>query len=76
MPFYSGTGDTVRMGYINRNQQICLGTRGVPGTDHGQVSYRMVCLNEGCGHMYGANGSDVHERKCPECQRGAAGIPY
>ena len=76
MPFHSGTGKTVKIGIKNRNRQLCLGTRGKPGTDHGQVSYRMVCLNEGCRHMYCDNGSDVHMRRCPACQGGAPGIPY
>jgi hypothetical protein len=27
-----------------------------------------------CGHRYGANGSDFHIRKCPNCQGGAPGL--
>lgn len=72
--FRSGAGDTTQIGYENRNRQRCHGTRGVPGTDHMQVAYRMECLD--CGHVYGANGSDIAGRKCPECQGGAAGIRY
>jgi len=63
-------------GYINDNNQMCLGTRGKPGTDHLQYSYRMICLEEDCEFIYGANGTDVHERKCPRCQKGAPEIPY
>ena len=76
MPFRSGDGETVEIGYINHNNQMCLGTRGVPGTDHLQLSYRMICLEENCEIIYGANGTDVHKRKCPKCQNGAPGIPY
>lgn len=39
-----------------------------------QLAYKVECLQ--CGHLYGANGSDMHERLCPECQGGAPGIPY
>jgi hypothetical protein len=27
-----------------------------------------------CGYDYGANGSDIWERKCPACQEGAPGL--
>lgn len=26
-----------------------------------------------CGHVYGANGADIFQKKCPKCQGGAAG---
>jgi hypothetical protein len=74
--FKNGSTETTRIGYINRNDQECLGTRGVAGTDHGQRSYRMLCLNERCGNVYGANGTDVHLRKCPRCQGGKPGIEF
>jgi hypothetical protein len=68
----SGTGASVEIGAVNRNGQICLGTRGVAGTDHLQLVYRLECGH--CGLIYGANGSDVHERRCPGCQGGRPGI--
>ena len=74
--FSSGRGATTRIGYVNRNGQECHGTRGVPGTDHCQSSYQMFCKAEDCGHVYGANGSDVHLRKCPRCQGGRPGIKF
>jgi hypothetical protein len=70
----SGKGESVTIGYVNRNGQICTGHRGTPGNDHQQRAYRVECGL--CGHVYGANGSDMHERCCPECQSGAPGIPY
>jgi hypothetical protein len=70
----SGGGEWVQIGRVNRNDQRCCGHRGVPGTDHGQLSYKVECLR--CGFVYGANGSDMHERLCPECQDGATGIRY
>lgn len=72
--FRDGSGRTTKIGYVNRNQQECGGHRGVVGTDHNQVAYWMECLH--CGHVYGANGSDVFQRKCPECQGGEAGIEF
>ncbi len=74
--FVDGTTSTTTIGYVNRNQQSCMGHRHVPGNDHLQRAYRLKCLARGCGHEYGANGSDIFHRKCPICQGGAEGIPY
>src|SRR5262249_10155399 len=70
----SGEGRSVRIGYKNRNGQLCCGYRGVRGTDHGQYAYKVECTK--CGYVYGANGTDMHLRLCPECQGGAPGISY
>ena len=66
--FQSGGSDKpgTRIGQINRNWQICLGHRGKKGTDNGPYAFMMVCLV--CGHQYGANGSNVYECKCINCQ--------
>jgi hypothetical protein len=69
-----GESDTVEIGYLNRHGQQCCGHCGVPGTDHSQYAYKTECTI--CGYVYGANGSDMHERRCPECQGGAPGIRY
>jgi hypothetical protein len=64
---------TTRAGYINENRQKNLG-RVEPrraGTDHDQYIYVMNCTR--CGIIYGSNGSDIFQRKCPKCQRGAKG---
>jgi hypothetical protein len=74
--FISGNTKTTQIGYVNRNSQRCLGHRGVAGNDHGQRSYQMECQNESCRHVYGANGTDVFQRKCPRCQSGKLGIDY
>lgn len=79
--FRNGNGSTTQIGYVNRNEQRCDGQRGVAGTDHCQVAYKMTCLriNESgniCSYTYGANGADVFQRKCPRCQNGAEGIAY
>jgi len=66
---------TTRAGFINQNQQKNLGKRQPPleGTDNYQYVYVMNCTK--CGLIYGANGSDIHLRKCPNCQGGEPGIP-
>ncbi len=60
--------------YLNPNGQQCYGHCGVAGTDHGQYAYKTECTC--CGYVYGTNGTDMHERKCPECQKGAPGIRF
>ena len=60
-------------GYENRNGQITIRATGLVGTDHGQYVYVLRCL---CGNEYGANGSDIHIRRCPVCQGGRPGLPY
>lgn len=69
-----GSGETVEIGYLNPNGQQCCGHCGVAGADHGQYAYKIECTI--CGYVYGANGSDMDERRCPECQGGAPGIRY
>jgi len=73
-PFRNGSTSTTQIGYVNGRRQECRGTRGVAGNDHGQVAYQMACLD--CGHVYGANGSDVFQRRCPNCQGGQPGIVF
>lgn len=68
-----------QLGDINRNDQVLIARTDRPGTDHLQYVWVLVCarrLRSGdlCGHRYGANGSDFHQRKCPQCQGGAAGL--
>jgi hypothetical protein len=63
---------TTDVGYLNRNDQTVLRATGLPGTDHFQRIYALRCGR--CGHEYGANGSDIHLRKCPKCQQGRPGL--
>jgi len=65
---------TTEPGYTNRNGQVVVRATGLPGTDHGQRIYALHCTN--CGTEYGANGTDIFERKCPACQGGAPGLIY
>jgi hypothetical protein len=64
---------TTRTGYVNRNGQVVVRNTRLPGTDHLQWVYQLGCSH--CGQVYGANGSDIFQRKCPACQEGSAGIP-
>jgi Zn finger protein HypA/HybF involved in hydrogenase expression len=47
---------------------------GLSGNDHLQFIYVLRC--EACGHEYGANGSDIFQRRCPNCQGGKPGLRY
>jgi hypothetical protein len=59
---------TTEPGFINSNGQITIRDTGLAGTDNKQHVYQLGCSK--CGHVYGANGSDIHDRKCPKCQNG------
>jgi hypothetical protein len=67
-------GITTQMGYINRNNQEVMRSTGKAGTDHGQYIYVLRCRC--CGHEYGANGSDIQLRRCPNHDRGAPGLVF
>lgn len=66
-------GTTVA-GFVNRNSQMNRGKIEPPilGTDKNQYVYRLQC--ERCSTEYGANGSDIHCRLCPNCQGGRPGL--
>jgi hypothetical protein len=68
------TSHTTVPGFVNRNKQVVIRSTGLPGTDHLQTVYQLGC--SACGHVYGANGSDIHLRLCPTCQGGATGLSY
>ena len=72
--FRSGKSPTTQIRYKNRNEQLNWGTQGTKGTYYCQSSYKLKCLK--CGNEYGSNGTDIFERKCPECQNGKPGIPF
>ena len=65
---------TTKPGYVNRNNQVVVKKTDLPGNDFNQRVYRLRCGC--CGHEYGANGSDIFQRKCPCCQDGRPGLPY
>ena len=63
---------TTETGYRNRNGQVVVRPTHLAGTDHNQYVFVLRCGN--CGYEYGANGSDIHLRRCPNCQGGATGL--
>lgn len=65
--------ETTEPGFRNPNGQVVVRATGLPGTDHLQKIYILSC--EKCSREYGANGSDIHLRKCPFCQGGKPGLP-
>ena len=78
--FSSGTGKTTKIGFVNKHDQICLGTRGKPGNHNNQKSYMMLCVKEKqreeiCGRLYGSNGCDIHEHLCP-CESDANELKF
>ena len=64
---------TTKQGYKNKKKQINLGRIEPPRprNDYNQYIYVMKCMK--CRCIYGSNGSDIHERKCPRHQGGAKG---
>lgn len=61
-------------GDLNRNSQRLLRKTKFKGNDHLQYIWALQCERRGCGHVYGANGSDFHLRRCPKCEGGAPGL--
>ena len=74
MPKQNGKVKTTDAGYLNPNGQTVVRRTDLRGTDHRQYIYVLRCTN--CRFEYGANGSDIHDRKCPRCQGGAPGLQY
>ena len=69
----SGAGTTIP-GYQNRNGQVVVRRTDLPGNDHNQRIYVLRCSD--CRHQYGANGSDIWQRKCPKCGGGWPGLNF
>jgi hypothetical protein len=63
---------TTSVEYVSSRNQEVIRRTDHPGTDHGQRIYVLRCGE--CQHEYGANGSDIFQRRCPVCQKGAAGL--
>jgi hypothetical protein len=65
---------TTKIGFVNDNGQVVVRNTGLRGTDHLQYVYQLACSH--CGENYGANGSDIHDRLCPHCQKGKPGLQF
>ncbi len=65
---------TTEPGFINPNRQVVERATGAPSlTRPGQTIYALHCRD--CHYIYGCNGLDVKERRCPACQGGVPGEP-
>ena len=71
-PSTGRSGRTTGLGYLNRNRQCVEMHTGLPGNDHLQRIYVLHCRD--CDHRYGCNGSDIFQRRCPNCQQGRPGL--
>ena len=65
---------TTAIGYVNRNRQTVVRKTSLPGNDFGQKVYVLKCGRPRCGREYGANGSDIWQRRCPYCDPKARGL--
>ena len=63
---------TTQIGFVNRNGQVVIRSTGQPGTDFGATTYQLGCSV--CGKIYGANSTDIFERRCPD-DGGKPGLP-
>jgi PHP family Zn ribbon phosphoesterase len=63
---------TTKVGFVNPHRQVVIRNTGETGTDHNAKLYQIACSR--CGHVYGANGTDIFERKCPKCGHGKPGL--
>jgi hypothetical protein len=61
------------VGDENRNGLVLLANTTALGNDHNQFVWVVRCKR---GHVFGLNGSDFHQRHCPECHpKYAKGLP-
>jgi len=69
---------TAQVGDLNPNDQRLLAKTDALGTDHNARIWAVQCerADSGriCGHVYGVNGTDFHDRKCPKCGGGKPGL--
>jgi hypothetical protein len=62
-------GKTTKAGYVTKNGHEVLQATDLPVNDRNQVVYVLRCRSS--GYCFGANGSDIWQRKCPACGGGA-----
>lgn len=65
---------TTDIGYENLNEQSVVRRTDLPGSLSGQKVYVLNCSR--CGVHYGANGSDIYLRRCPDCMGGPPGLAF
>jgi len=64
----SASERTTDVGYENLNEQTVVRATSLEGNLPGQKVYVLKCGR--CGVEYGANGCDIHLRRCPTCMGG------
>jgi hypothetical protein len=64
---------TTKVGYVNPNGQVVIRNTGKDGTDRSAKMYQLGCSLR--GRVYGSNGTDIFDRKCPSCEQGKPGLP-
>lgn len=65
---------TTAVGYENASGQTVVRPTNLSGNLPGQRVYVLKCGK--CGHHYGANGCDIHIRRCPACDGGQPGLAF
>jgi hypothetical protein len=65
---------TTDVGYENLNEQTVVRLTDLEGNLPGQKVYVLKCGR--CGTEYGANGCDIHLRRCPACMDGQPGLVF
>ena len=71
----TGEAQSTRPGFVNRHRQKVLRRAGRDSEGmEGQSVYVLQCQRAGCGHIYGEEGIRVHQRRCPRCDGGQAGL--
>lgn len=68
------TKGTTDIGYTNKHKQRVVRRTNDAGNDHLQRVYVLKC--QVCGNEYGANGSDIWQRRCPKHDHGKPGLSY
>ena len=68
------TTKNTKVGSVNDNKQVTIRNTGKRGNHRFEKVYQLGCSL--CGCVYGANGADIFERKCPCCQNGKPGTPF
>ena len=66
-------GRKTNLGYRNRNGQLVRRRTAIPGNDRYQRVHLLEC--GACGCEYGANGSDLWQRRCRICGYGRESGP-
>jgi len=68
------TMKTTEPGHKSKNEQVVVRNTDKPGNDHNQIAHVLRCIR--CQNEYGANRSDIWQRRCPTCHGGAKGLSF